>query len=78
MLKRAHADIARLIVGTMKPRNPMVEGEGPDDMLDDDEGDSHDDLSLIAGDVLDAIKNDDEEAFAEALQAFVASCAGGR
>lgn len=78
-MKKSPKEIAALIIGKPKPAMERTDhfGQSDDEHSDGEDGEGED-LDLVAGDVLDAIKQDDEQAFSEALRTFVESVAGGR
>jgi len=78
-MKKSSKELAALIIGS-KPRPLMDRTEkfGSGMHGYDDDAEAGEDLQLLAGEIFDAVKSDDEEAFSDSLHTFVQTCLDGR
>ena len=73
-MRKTPDQIASIIIG--KKARPAM--ERVDDFGEDDSGDDKmESLQFLAGDLMDALRDDDTAAFADALHAFIKSCTEG-
>ena len=83
LTKKPGKGIAIEIIKSMSgPKHPLEDGGLFDKMHEpdeeDEEGGDDEDLRLLASDAFDALHNDDEDAFTDAIITLVKSCYGGR
>jgi hypothetical protein len=72
-MRKTPDQIAALIIG--KKARPAM--ERVDDFGEETGDDKMESLQFLAGDLMDALKDDDTAAFADALHAFIKSCTEG-